>query len=751
LELIPSSEDYVDILEGASEESKWLAEKMNIEDILSNADTIPGKLVEVEGRIARIEEFTYSYEIDLFDENGNKVSLYLDKETGITLEEIESDQFYQVTGIMEYYDGNLQLYPRLQSDLARIYEPGLAIQVLPPTTAIAGEPFEVEYKVTNHAPDSDQNIIISTRIDPQLEVMEIYNQGKMDNNSIIWDMDKMDGGSASVSVSFLAQLTSETEYVIFDDYRVLSTNWSVSTYGFPSYTFRGLTVPIWAIQGTGSKSSYILEELTTQGVVTGVFPKLEGFWIQEKESDDDQTTSPGVFVRTGPILPEINRGDLVMVTGRVRESFQQTELELLSNTSLKVIGQTALPVPVKLDPPIDNEASLKYYEALEGVLVSVSGPATVVGPTTRYGEFSIVLPQHGLTRSWQNDDHGMLIHVDDGTSFTHQTRDTITSAVSVGDQVFKVMGPLAFSFGNYKIEPISEFPVQAGSHEVSYLETLQEGFFSIMTWNVENLFDFVVPHPSSPPLPKVSEYKRDITKVALTIEAAGFPTVIGFQEVENIEILEDIAAEPVLVDYQYQAILIEGTDSRGIDVGYLIRGDQVLIVDQVQYPSPGNITSRPPLMVEIKFGEDPGQTLYVLNNHFTSISGGEKATEPRRNAQAAWNLEIALELLDEDPLAPVAIIGDLNSYYNSPPIQTIQEGGFQSVFDSLAPEERYTYVYEGNSQVLDHILMNKSLEALLVSINVLHSNADFTLPYSTDESIIHKSDHDPVIAVFVVP
>lgn len=133
------------------------------------------------------------------------------------------------------------------------------------------------------------------------------------------------------------------------------------------------------------------------------------------------------------------------------------------------------------------------------------------------------------------------------------------------------------------------------------------------------------------------------------------------------------------------------------------------------------------------------------------MSGGELATEPRRNAQAAWNLEIALDLLADDPLAHLAIIGDLNSYYNSLPILTIQDGGFRNVFDSLEPEERYTYVYQGNSQVLDHILMNESLEALLVSVNVLHSNADFTLPYSTDESIIHKSDHDPVIAVFVVP
>ncbi len=400
---------------------------------------------------------------------------------------------------------------------------------------------------------------------------------------------------------------------------------------------------------------------------------------------------------------------------------------------------------------MDNTDSAFYYEALEGVLVSVPGSANVVGPTTRYGEFSLVLPYHELNRSWQDVDHGMLIHVDDGSTYIHDYQDTMTSAVAVGDLVSDIMGPLSFTFGNYKIQPIREYKILNSRPQVSLLEPIEEGFFSIMTWNVENLFDFVVPHPSSPPLPRVSEYKQSISKVALTLQAAGYPTIVGFQEVENLEILEDIAADPVLADYPYQAILIEGTDSRGIDVGYLIREDQALIVDQVQYPAPGNITSRPPLLVEVQFGEDSGQTLYVLNNHFTSMSGGELATEPRRNAQAAWNLEIALELLADDPLAHLAIIGDLNSYYNSLPILTIQDGGFQNVFDSLEPEERYTYIYQGNSQVLDHILMNDSLEALLVSVIVLHSNADFTLPYSTDESIIHKSDHDPVIAVFVVP
>ena len=587
IELIPATEDYIEIIAGPGESPEKTPELISIEEFTTQGEVLTGRLLQIEGRVARLEEFTYSYEIDLFDENGNLASVYLDKETGITLEDIEPDQFYKVTGIMELLDGNLRLYPRLQSDLARAYEPGLIIQVNAPTNANPGEPFEITFTVTNHSPDPDQNLVISVKVDPQLEVLEVYDQGQMNNNTIVWDMDKLPGGGEQISVSYQAQLKDDPEYIIFNDFRVISSTWSQSQYGITSYTFPGETVPIWAIQGTGTKSSYILEQLTTQGVVTGVFPDLEGFWIQERVSDDDPSTSPGLFIRSGATPLEIEIGDLVLVTGRVREAFQQTELELLSSTSIEVVGRSPLPDPVKLDPPVDNETSLVYYESLEGVLVSVLGPATVVGPTTRYGEFSIILPRHGMTRSWQNADHGMLIHVDDGSSITHQTRDTMDSAVSVGDLVFQITGPLTYTFGNYKIEPISDYPIQARSQEVSPLQVLEEGFFSLMTWNVENLFDFVVPHPSSPPLPRVSEYKQNISKVALTIQAAGYPTLIGFQEVENLEILEDIAADPVLAEHPYQAVLIEGTDSRGIDVGYLIRVDQASIIDQVQYPAPG--------------------------------------------------------------------------------------------------------------------------------------------------------------------
>ncbi len=751
LELIPSSENYVEILSGASEGSKWPAEPIDIEDIYTNAASIPGKLVEVEGRVARIEEFSYSFEIDLFDDQGQLINLYVDKETGISIEDIEADHYYRVTGIMELFDGNLRLYPRVQSDLSRVFPPGLYIQAHPPTTARLDETFTVTYTVTNHSLETDSNLKISADLDPLIEVITIHNDGEILDNTITWVVPELAGDGESYSVQFEAKVTGNPEFVAFSDYGVWSNNWPELSAGLPTYTFIGNSVPIWAIQGTESRSPYILSKLQTEGVVTGVFPELEGFWIQEIETDDDPLTSAGVFVNTGLVMPPVTKGDFISVTGRVREAFQQTQLEINSPGEITIQGRKALPNPIVLDPPADNTESALYYEALEGMLVSVTGTSAAVGPTTRYGEFAVVLSKHGISRAWQDSDHGMLIYVDDGSSTIHESRDSIPDAVTVGDTVSRLIGPLAYSFGNYKIEPTADFSVTTKPSMVTNLEPLDEGYFSIMTWNVENLFDFVVPHPSSPPLPSVSEYKRDITKVANTILTAGMPTIIGFQEVENLEILEDIAAHSLLVEYHYLPVLIEGTDSRGIDVGYLVRGDQAKILDQVQYPSPGNITSRPPLLVKIQAGGENTSALYILNNHFTSMSGGELTTEPRRNAQAEWNVQIGQEILTADPDAYLAVIGDLNSYYKSLPLETLQEGGLSSVFDTLPPEERYTYVYQGTSQVLDHILINEALKDLLFQVQVLHCNADFPLPFSADDSYWSKSDHDPLIATFILP
>ena len=227
--------------------------------------------------------------------------------------------------------------------------------------------------------------------------------------------------------------------------------------------------------------------------------------------------------------------------------------------------------------------------------------------------------------------------------------------------------------------------------------------------------------------------------------------IVALQEVENIGILEDLVALDSLAAYEYQPLLIEGTDSRGIDVAYLVRGDQAEILDVQQQVAPEGLTSRPPLVVqvEIKTSNDD-ITLYILNNHFSSLAGGEAATEPRRTAQAAWNVIVLEEILAEDPDAFVSVLGDLNSFLDTLPIQTLEESGLIHTFDVLPEEECYNYIFQGESQVLDHILVTPNLMDLLVSVDVLHVNADYPLPNPDDASPLRKSDHDPVIVVFTL-
>jgi hypothetical protein len=67
---------------------------------------------------------------------------------------------------------------------------------------------------------------------------------------------------------------------------------------------------------------------------------------------------------------------------------------------------------------------------------------------------------------------------------------------------------------------------------------------------------------------------------------------------------------------------------------------------------------------------------------------------------------------------------------------------YRSIPHGLPDAERYTYDFEGNSQVLDHILLPSSLNAAAHQYNVVHVNSEFA-----DQ----VSDHDPQVAQLTIP
>ncbi len=718
--------------------------------------SVPGRLVQVEGTITRLDEFSYSYEADVLDDAGDTVLLYIDKEANFSPEFIDVGDRYRVTGISELYDGQWEIEPRLAEDFVRVYPPELMLDAMAPIDVASGG--LVTYTLTAHNTTTSTLTDLEITAEAPLDYVDVVTStgdpARGSSGTLVWTIPELAPSGDSVTVSYTVKVKAGITDGSFEAYaEAVATEWPTPVVAEPRLTFVGAGVPIWAIQGDGSHSPFVRSEATTQGIVTGVFPELGGFWIQSVVTDDNPLTSEGLFVMGGDPELLLSAGDIVKVSGRVRELSDQTVIYVEDPAAIEVMTDTHdLPTPVELDPPADVGEARSYYESLEGMLVAVTEPAVVVGPTDQYGETALVKTSWGIDRVRKGEPKGMIIFADDGSNVTHADRTTLPLAVDEGDLVGNLVGPLAYTYEAYKIEPIAAPTVI--THEVT-LPTLSPAGpdeFSIATFNAENLFDIFDPHPSDPPRPTLAAYDLDLEKMAATVDAMGAPTIVGLQEVENIGILEDLVAEPLVADYGYLPVLIEGFDSRGIDVGFLVRGDQATIESVGQYPAPEGLTSRPPLMITVTVHlTDGDQTVYVIDNHFLSMSGGELPTEPRRVAQAAWNADLVAHLVARDPAAQVAVLGDLNSFYDSAPIDTLRDSGLRHVYEFVAPNLPYTYVYQGESETLDHILVTPSLYEHLTGVQVLHTNADFTLPLPGDTSPKRVSDHDPVVVVFSYP
>ena len=745
LEIIPATLPAdVEIVETASELSP---EKVAIADIPGS--DLAGKYVSVTGKSTRIEEFTYSYELDLMDDAGNTLLVYVDKLTNLTTDDLDVGNLYTVAGVLEYYQGKWQLKPRAATDFREVYPPILRVELNAPNTVQPGETLEYALTAFNHTDAPLTHVTLRSPIPAELN--EISDGGVQDGDTIKWEIPALSAGD-SFTGHFSVIAPADAEQIVNDGYQATAQEFDAPATGPAFRTFIGDSVPIWAIQGDGEKSPYTGADVTTTGIVTAVFDRdqIPGFFIQETVTDDDPATSEGLFVWDETGMAQVSVGDSVRVSGTVKEKSAQTQIQF---SAVDVLSpRQNLPAAVLLNPPAAEDAAATYFESLEGMLVSVDN-ALAVSPVSKYGETNVVLKSAGVDRIYKNDpNHGLLITIDEG-SWTENYSDNpadLPWRIATGDTVSNVLGPLAYTFGQYKIEPQLPLNIQPGALErhPTLPEVGTDGF-SIATFNAENFFDALSPNPSDPPLPTPKEYQHKALKVANAIAAMGYPTIIAFEEVENVKVLEKVAAQTPLAGYDYQPVLIEGIDSRGIDVGYLVRGDRATVENvELRLDDAGYFT-RGPLVMKTTIATDGGDvTLYTIANHFVSMGAGFDATEPRRVKQAEWNVKLVQEILADDPEAHIAILGDLNTFFDTPSIQVFRDAGLVHAFDSLPPKERYTYIFQGESETLDHVLLTPNLAEMMTRVQPLHIDADFPLAAPTDDSPTRTSDHDPVVVWF---
>jgi predicted extracellular nuclease len=750
VEIIPSTyPDDVAVLESGGDAP--LPKPVTVAEATKDENVL-GSLLSVKGMTTRLEEFTYSYEADLMDDEGNIILVYIEKDTGVTTEPLDVGNLYEITGISELYNGTWQIKPRFQTDLAEIFPPELMLHMDVRNSILPGEALTYTLTAYNHTSEPLTNVRIEAAPPAEgAELAKILDGGVQEGPVITWVLPELAGGGASASVRYRVAVGEDAvDKLAVDIATATADQWPEPAETDRLLTFIGSGVPIWAIQGPGMASPYVRDQATTAGIVIGVFPELGGFWIQETETDDDPATSAGLFVLVGESDTSLQLGDSVRVSGKVRERSGQTLLEIQDVADIEVLGtNNLLPEAVELDPPLENSDAQEYYESLEGMLVQISEPVIAVGPTTKYGETALVRHEWGVDRVMKDDPTGLLIFIDDGAADTHYDSSSLAFPLKTGDTLLRAEGPLAFTYDNYKIEPISLPEISPVERPLPELAPAAAGQFSVATFNVENLFDSSEPHPSDLPLPSRSQYELDLAKTASAIQAMGAPTIVGLQEVENIGILEKLVQQDSISVFDYQPFLVEGTDSRGIDVAYLVRADQASVQGASAFTAPEGLTSRPPLVITTTIHLEGGdQTVYVINNHFTSMSGGELPTEPRRKAQSAWNATLVQWILEQDPEAHVIVMGDLNSFYESSPLDLLREAGLRHAYEFVEPDRPYTYLYQGVSETLDHILMTPALYEGLARVSVLHVGADYPPPLPGDSSAQAASDHDALVVIF---
>ncbi|WP_409252057.1 cell wall-binding repeat-containing protein [Bacillus sp. SCS-153A] len=568
-----------------------------------------------------------------------------------------------------------------------------------------------------------------------------------------------------------------------------------------TFTYKALKatdgLSIHDIQGEGHESPYKDMNVTN---VEGIVTKLDGsnaFFMQTENPDDNEATSEGIFVYKRNSGVQV--GDKVSVDGRIveyREDGYSDANDLLtteiSGSSITILSSgNSLPEAVVIGedrtPPTENieddnmtsfdpeTDGLDFYESLEGMLIEIPN-ATVTGPV-KYDELPVVTVTSAdqvRTRAGgvliQPNDYNperMLIDVD-GINLNAKTGDTLSGPVT---------GVVSYDYSNFKIRPTGVFPEVADGgteREVTSIEAGAEDL-TVASYNIENFHKGVGEE-------KISRIADSIINNMKT------PDIIGLVEVQDNNGPDDDGTTDASESYQaiIDAIVTAGgpayefteiapedkTDGGqpggNIRVGFIYNPDRVQLADKEAGDAstavgvtenglthnPGRIDptneafddSRKALAAEFVFN---GEKVFVVANHFNSkrgdgaLFGAEHpiflGSEVQRLKQAAVINEFVNDINSKVEDANVVVLGDLNDFEFSAPINALEGDILTNMMEKLPLEERYTYIYQGNSQVLDHILVSNNL-ADITEIDSININADFS------EQDGRASDHDPVLA-----
>lgn len=181
--------------------------------------------------------------------------------------------------------------------------------------------------------------------------------------------------------------------------------------------------------------------------------------------------------------------------------------------------------------------------------------------------------------------------------------------------------------------------------EVNDIEFTPQG---INNWNTKKYYE------------KLDRLAEVISKIGIDITPDG-PAILGLSEVENRDVLIDLAAQPALKNQNYQVVHYDGPDLRGVDCALFYNPKYFTETNsqsrRLRIEGNDEFLTRDQLVVSGLFD---GEMMHFIVNHWPSRRGGQKRSEPMRIAAAELTKSIVDSLLAIDPNAKVIVMGDLN-------------------------------------------------------------------------------------------
>ncbi len=460
--------------------------------------------------------------------------------------------------------------------------------------------------------------------------------------------------------------------------------------------------------------------------------------MQDANCDSNPATSDGIFVSLGERTNIVSVGDIVEVSGTVAENYGWTEIST-APSSVNLLSQgNPLPAEMELNPPFDNDQA-RAIQFLEGMLVGLP-VARVVGPTNSRSNTWVIRDDLGLERAFRDD----LLGTGEIVCVGGEGHFEIEPSAKVGDQIQDLSGVLGFSLGTYRMVLLNTALPDTWQRTFVGPRAHFSSRIHFRYFNLNNLFDWIDDPTKDDDVLTPTEYHRKLDKLALTLhDGMGEPAFIAVQEVENEIVLSHLLAREEFEAY-YGFIWKDGPDTRSIDIAFVYRLDQVSVLGFKQrqgctglvdgfgpdsnrdIKDPQNVVfcdidgdgtldgnrlfSRPPLVVQLLVALEDGKSmpLWVIVNHWKSKledSDYQAYTLPRRVQQAQFVAALANEIFDAHPAANLIVLGDLNDFPNSLPLDRLTQARLRNVITDIPKTTRYTYIYQGVSQVLDYALI----------------------------------------------